>query len=150
MKIKIKDIYIHLDKEDYNIFLSHKWTKVNKYIACFIKEKQSYKTVYLHRFLMNPKVGEEIDHIDGNPYNNTRSNLRIVTRCQNMYNTKLYVNSTTNKKGVSFQKDIKKYTAKISHKGKRLFIGTFSTIEEASKAYEKKAKDLHGNYARMI
>lgn len=42
------------------------------------------KRHYLHRLLINPPEGMEVDHIDGNGLNNTRANLRVVTRSENI------------------------------------------------------------------
>lgn len=42
------------------------------------------KVVYMHRLITGAGLGDEIDHIDGNGLNNARSNLRFVTRSQNI------------------------------------------------------------------
>lgn len=41
-------------------------------------------SVYLHRFIMNAPIGMDVDHIDGNPLNNTRENLQILSRSRNI------------------------------------------------------------------
>lgn len=45
------------------------------------------KVLYLHRVILNPPEGFEVDHVDGDPFNNRRSNLRAVTRRQQAQNT---------------------------------------------------------------
>ena len=47
------------------------------------------KRVYLHRYLMGAPKGQVIDHIDGDPLNNCRANLRIVSHTENMQGFKL-------------------------------------------------------------
>jgi len=41
---------------------------------------------YLHRYLIEPPEGFEVDHWDGNPLNNRRENLRALTRALNCQN----------------------------------------------------------------
>lgn len=45
--------------------------------------------VLLHRFLLDAGPGDEIDHIDGNALNNSRSNLRFVTHSENIRASRL-------------------------------------------------------------
>jgi hypothetical protein len=58
-------------------FYAHK-RKDGKYVA------RSNKTgAYLHRILLTPDAVQEVDHVDANPLNNTRGNLRRCTKRQN-------------------------------------------------------------------
>lgn len=86
-----------------------------------------------------------IDHIDGNKDNNHISNLRMATHQQQNYNRKCY-----NKLGIKGVNKTKynKYVAFIYIDKKQTYLGTFDTIEEASLAYETKARELHGDFYR--
>jgi hypothetical protein len=88
-----------------------------------------------------------IDHIDGNKNNNHISNLRMATRQEQIFNTKVRKNNILGVKGV--QKHGNKYRATINIDGKRIRLGTFDTIEEARQAYETKAQELHGEFYRQ-
>lgn len=46
------------------------------------------KTILMHRAILNVPVGFEVDHTDNNGLNNQRSNLRIATHQQNLWNTR--------------------------------------------------------------
>jgi hypothetical protein len=35
------------------------------------------------RAMLKPRKGYEVDHVDGNPLNNKRSNLKVITRHAN-------------------------------------------------------------------
>ena len=90
----------------------------------------------------------EIDHINGNPSDNRAANLRVVTRSQNVANAKFNTLNTTGFRGVcavrrasgrAFQADIRK-------DGRKVYLGTFSTPEEAHAAYVAAAVEIHGEY----
>ena len=107
------------------------------------------KTFRVHRlvgiaFLENPDNKPMIDHIDENKSNNNVKNLRWATPKDNKYNQGKQINNTTGFKGVNFDK--KKYRAQIRINGKLKHLGYFKTAEEASRAYEEKAKEIHGNF----
>src|ERR1700676_1353393 len=90
-----------LDDEDYDFF---------KYINCYVSNKQGYvcysigkENFPIHRTIM--KLQDKnlfIDHIDGNTFNNKKSNLRICTKAENCRNTKVNKNNTSGHKGVGF------------------------------------------------
>ena len=58
-------------------FHAHK-RKDGKYVA-----RSNKNNAYLHRLLMNPDDEQEVDHVDANPLNNARGNLRRCTTRQN-------------------------------------------------------------------
>jgi hypothetical protein len=86
--------------------------------------------------------GLVVDHKDRNSFNNKIENLRLCTLQQNTYNRAM-----SNKLGVKgVRKEHKKYRASITHNGIQIHLGQFSSLEEASTAYEIKAKELHGEF----
>jgi len=129
-----------IDKDDFNLIKDFYWSATDGY-AC-----NSSKGL-LHRYLMNPPKKMQIDHINHNILDNRRSNLRICTQTENLYNQNKYKNNRSGYKGVS--KHGKKWRAYINKDGKRQNIGIFSTPELAHAAYCKAAKELHGEYAKL-
>lgn len=110
----------------------------------------NYNKYLAHRlawFYMNGEWPKEIDHINGNPSDNRWANLRVATHRQNLANCKLKTNNSTGYKGVS--KNRGKYQAQIRVEGKRLMLGRFNTMQEASVAYEQKAVEFFGEYHRV-
>jgi hypothetical protein len=116
----------------------------------FNSKKRNFQ---LHRlvattFLNNYEDKECVDHIDGDKLNNNLYNLRFATKQQNNFNRKKISGEMTSvHKGVSWQQREKKYSAKIKFNGKDYWIGYFRTEDEAAHAYNKKAKELFGQFA---
>lgn len=84
--------------------------------------------------------GMEIDHINRNPLDNRIENLRLVTRSENMMNTKIFSTNKTGHKGVYWNKKSKKWHATIIWQKKRINLGFFDSLIEAVNArfqYEK-------------
>ena len=101
----------------------------------------------LHRFIMNPPEGMQVDHINGNTYDNRKCNLRIVTPQQNTMNTKLRYNNS-GAKGIYYDEKYNNYKAKIGFDNKLIHLGTFDTLEEAIKVRKEAEAKYFGEYAR--
>lgn len=105
--------------------------------------------VSIHRHIMGNPKGMVIDHIDGDPSNNQCSNLRIVTQSQNNANQiGAKKNSKSGVKGVYWHKAADKWCAKVIHRRKKYYLGLFDNLEDARKARNAKAEELHGDYYR--
>jgi hypothetical protein len=112
--------------------------------------KSKGKKFWMHNIIMNPTEGMEVDHIDGDPLNNQRDNLRIVTHRENCMNRGKRSNGTTSKYiGVSWNKEKERFRALITVDGKSHYVGSYHTPEEAALAYNAKAIELFGNFARI-
>lgn len=94
------------------------------------------KLMPIGRFLLFPPTKMEVDHINRNPLDNRRSNLRICTRQENQFNTSVHKNSKTGIKGVYWHKHGKRWAAQIRLDRKQ-FVRYFRTIEEATVGYNK-------------
>jgi len=112
------------------------------------KDGQRYG-VYLHRELTKFKI---VDHKDGDPTNNTRSNLRDATTSLNNTNCvskKKRAKINSQYKGVCWCTRDLKWISHIVKDFKGYFNGRFETEIEAAKAYDKKALELFGEFAKL-
>lgn len=145
---------ILVDDEDFENVMMHKWHihRGPKDTTWYVHGTPRFNGGYvkLHRFLMSVKDAKiKVDHIDGDGLNNQRStNLRLASCYQNSANSRVHKDNLTGFKGVSFEKIIGKYWARIMRKGTAYNLGYFNTPEEASKVYEAKAKELSGKFYR--
>jgi hypothetical protein len=110
----------------------------------------SLKTVKLHREILGlTKRTPHVDHVNGNPLDNRRSNIRLATPSQNMMNKKLTKANHSGFKGVS--RDPRhahsRWVANITIQRKQKYLGTFDTKELAHAAYCAAAAELHGEFA---
>jgi hypothetical protein len=155
-----------------------KLKRKNKYYSCFfdnedwllIKDLKPYLVKqgtnglrvycnkvknYAHRIIMNCPKGLTVDHIDNNPLNNAKSNLRICTQKQNAKSQLMPKNNTSGYKGVcfdnwSFKNNLKRcWIARIKVERKNINLGRFLTKEQAAIAYNNAAVKYFGKFAKL-
>ena len=136
-----------VDAADYYRLAKFQWyangpTKTKFYAV----RKCDGKNVKMHRVVMNAPDHLFVDHIDHNGLNNTRTNLRLCTHAQNIYNQPSR-KGTSKFKGISRQRHEKNWTARIHANNKTCHLGTFASEIDAARAYDKKAAELHGEFA---
>jgi len=106
---------------------------------------------YLHRIIMQPPKGMDIDHLSGDTLDNRRTNLRVCTRSQNCMNRIAKRNGRSAFKGVHFlrYKTTNYIQAQIRVNGRLIHLGTFKTQEDAARAYDEAARTHFGEFARL-
>jgi hypothetical protein len=110
----------------------------------------NYNSYRAHRliFLMHKGyLPKTIDHINGDKLDNRIENLRAATVGQNQHNRKTNANNTSGYKGVSWNKALKKWTARITLERKIIHLGYFANVEEAAEVVRKAREELHGSFA---
>lgn len=126
----IGDKVIQIDDEDYDKVIEVTW-----YIAStgYVIHKDRVWTGYLHRYVLKQYGKEIVDHIDGDPLNNQKANLRLVSQRENQHNRK--TKQSNNKSGYtgvcSTQWGWQSY---INVEGRRIHIGYRSSAEGAHQA----------------
>lgn len=136
MQIQYKDMWydFYIDKDDKEKIQARHWRvshKKNKVYA--VSGNVKIGNIYLHNFISNytHQDGYEVDHIDGNSFNNRKSNLRIVSRLQNIQNVSARIDNKIGIRGIVFHKEWHSYTVDFSFNKKRFYFPHWKSLQEA-------------------
>lgn len=139
-----------IDDDDFDEISKFKWTMHSEgYAYRMIYYPDHQKCVLLHRLIMKAVKGQEVDHLNGNKLDNRKKNLRFCTSGENKANQKIRADNTTGHKGVWQDKRNGRYYAYINFQGKRYCLKGYATAKEAATAYNQKALELYGSFARL-
>jgi hypothetical protein len=136
----------YVDAADYEWLSRYGW---QVYAGGYAARHEKGKVIFMHREIMQPPEGMVVDHIDSNKGNNCRLNLRVCTPAENCHNRVKRAHSTSRFLGVSYNKRLDKYSARLHYNGKAIFIGYFDGEVEAARAYDHKAVECCGRFARV-
>ena len=151
---ELSDKVAIVDDEDYDrvmeaISLRAKWYAHSPPTSKKYYAMNGGRDILIHRVVMNAPKGMQVDHINGDPLDNRKENLRICTRSENCRNRKVRVTSKTGYKGV-YARLCGRFQAYIGNpdkKSRHISLGTYDASEEAARAYDRKALELHGEFA---
>jgi hypothetical protein len=146
-----QDKYALVDDEDFEKVKLFKWTYHNQGYACRVKTVNRKQTMFfMHRFIMNAKKGQSVDHKNHDRLDNRKENLRTCTQSQNLQNMKVRSGRILPKGVTSYPtKKGNKYRAQIFLKGKYIHMGVYFDLKEATKAYNKGARQHFGEFALL-
>lgn len=136
-----------VDDEDYEFIAQWRWYYAQGYAKSI--DRIEGKQRLMHRVLTSAPTGTDVDHANMDRLDNRRSNLRVCTRSQNLGNRSKTKGNTSGYKGVVKETNANTWKAQITCGGKSLYIGGYKTKEEAAKAYNEKAKELFGPFAKI-
>jgi len=142
-----------VDDEDYERVTLFKWcahVKPGKnfhrvYAVRSIRVDGKKTFIYMHRFVL--RHDGPVDHKDNNGINNQKHNIRPTTVGQNATNRRQV--SSRRFRGVRFIESGQTYRAEIKVDGVSHQIGNFKTEEDAATAYNFRAFELVGDFARF-
>jgi hypothetical protein len=142
-----------VDSEDYERLKRHKWHAAEKASGLWYARRnvtipntsgRRQTSEFMHCAIAGVAMGE-VDHRDGNGLNNTKSNLRNCTHRQNSMNRK----ANAGRKWKGIWRAGKNFRAAITVRDKQIHLGCFATEEEGARAYDLKARELFGEFARL-
>ena len=140
-----------VDDDDFEWLNQHQWflakgTTRGYYAGRRVNVDGKTVQLYMHREILAVPAGLFVDHIDRDPLNNCRSNLRVATRQQNLCN-KFHAHQASGFKGVFPHR--RRFRARIQARGKTHNLGSYGTAREAAEAYDAAAILLHGEFAAL-
>jgi hypothetical protein len=147
-----------VDDEDFDWLSNFSWylhtnTNGRKYARCETYPNGVKTTWRMHRVILNAPKSIEVDHIDGNGLNNMKRNLRFCTKSLNHANTPKFRTykgelPSSKFKGVSWNKNVKRWTAHICVNNECKFLGYFTNEMDAAKEYDRVANLFFGSYSK--
>jgi hypothetical protein len=163
--------YALVDAEDYYELSKYIWwtrkRRGSYQVLRFTEEGACFRPAFMHRDVMQltlcaesrlSRRGKEkmdtipagfvIDHIDRDPLNNTRMNLRLATIAQNNMN-KSSRGGSSKYKGIVYRARKKLWLARITINGKSKYIKRYKSEIDAAKAYDEAAKKYFGEFAYL-
>ena len=114
-------------------------------VACVVRKKGG-KAILLHRAIIGAQKGDIVDHVNGDPLDNRRLNIRLCTHDENMRNRRMHRNNRCGVKGVYACRN--KWRATIRVGNRKHHLGMFESLDAARAAYDAAAVRLHGEFAR--
>lgn len=109
-----------------------------------------HRLIWCHYYGKWPESNLVIDHINGNHYDNTIENLRLVTQAENSKNRSTRKDNTSGHVGLYWRNSKRKWQVYIGVNGKNIHIGHFKNKEDAIKARKEAEKKYgyHKNHGR--
>ncbi len=138
-----------VDDEDYEWLNQFKWCAHRIYNNYYAERRVNGRLLYMHREIMKPPKGKQVDHRNSDCLDNRGCNLRICTHQENLCNQKIQEGKSSKYKGVSWHRQREKWVASIHHNDRKMHIGCFIDEHDAARAYDKQATELFGEFARL-
>ena len=140
-----------VDDEDYELVSQFRWHRW-----------QGARVAYAHRGLWIPgrpysqqkmhmliTGWPETDHINHDGLDNRRVNLRPATRSQNNAHQRRRKDNVSGYKGVYWHKRDQRWCACVNKDGRLRWSKLFADPEEAARARDLKALELHGEFVYL-
>ena len=141
IEIIINDSSALVDKEDYPKVKDYHWRIHKNYAVTKVYSNSKSKSLWMHKVIMgNFDKGFDIDHINRNPLDNRKPNLRVVTHYQNKQNLGLNKNNSSGYRNISFDNKTGLYQASFCYKYKRYSVGMYKSLETAIQKLNAKRK----------
>jgi hypothetical protein len=124
-----------IDSEDVEKVKYHKWRLSHSHVVTGLPYKGTQRELSWVILGLDNRLKENenkvVDHIDCDPRNNRKSNLRICSQAENVRNKSFVSNNSSDFIGVSYSKKKDRYDPEIRINKQRCHLGYTKTLEEA-------------------
>ena len=134
--------WVIVDVEDLPRVVQKPWSRVKGKHTFYAS---SGGKLYLHRFILGATKSQQVDHVNGDGLDNRKSNLRFASQAQNNANGR---NRTWREHFRGVRPHVRKWTAQVTFNSRAIYLGTFDTEVAAATAYDAKARELFGEFAK--
>lgn len=144
-----------VDAEDYerlsrwNWHLSGSIARNNFYAARGTRVGGKHRLIRLHHAVLGLDGGIMVDHVDGDPLNCRKSNLRICNAAGNSQNHKRTSRNKSGHTGINWHPTNKQWIVRVGSGRARKYIGGFKTLEAAVVARNAAFAEHYGEFARF-
>lgn len=143
-----------VDDEDYERARAFRWhlhisrssNSSRNYGKIYSADHAASGHIYLHRFILNAKTGQYVDHINGNGLDNRKENLRLCSAADNVRAGRYKVGAS-GYRGVYWHAKDKKWRAQICINNRGKFLGNFDCKEDAARCWNEAARNAFGEFA---
>lgn len=155
-RLEIGGDEVFIDSEDRRLIEGFAWRIIapdrrypdKKYVMAW----RGRMCMYMHRLIAGAGTDDEVDHTNLNGLDNRKENLRIATRSQNHANRRKLGKkgtATSQYKGVHWDKARQCWAAALTFQGRTVNLGRHANEADAARAYDTKARELWGEFARL-
>lgn len=150
-----RGLFALVDGKNYEWLKKRQW-HASKSRKAFYASRVAYDpikkrsiSIFMHREILGLTRGDGkiSDHINHCGLDNREINLRSCTNQQNLQSSLISINNKSGYKGVSWEKQTKKWRAQVMCDRKIFYLGCYDKKEDAAKVYDAKAKELFGEFA---
>lgn len=138
-----------IDPDDLDLVCQYNWHEKPGRNTSYVQGAagNGNRKIKLHRWLLNAPPDKDVDHVNGDGFDNRRGNLRLVTQSQNNANRRKGAGCSSKYKGVCYSRG--GWVAHIKYRGGFRNLGRHKSEEDAAIVYDVAAQLCFGEYARL-